>query len=137
MEENVDKSCDRRAARCRKLIKEPLCYQDNPCDAPPKTTLAREISFAKTIILPYPRSSSNINVRRKVVLQLALESGRLMRKAGSCNYSRPGVITCDISGRDKVARPVDLNKYPQKSCLCFKCQKEREESSARFFPPPK
>lgn len=70
MEENVNKSRDRRAARHRKAIKETQCYEDDPWGSPPKTTLEREIRFARAIILPYPQnawSSRNINTRRKVV----------------------------------------------------------------------
>ena len=138
----MDKSRDRRAARHRKVIKETQCYQNDPWGAPPKTTLDSEIRFARAIILPYPqspRSSSNINTRRKVVPQLYIGSGRLMRmrKPACTNYARPGAMTCDVSGREKMGFAVDLNKFPQKSCLCFKCQKEREKASARFFPPPR
>ncbi|XP_068759802.1 uncharacterized protein [Montipora capricornis] len=142
MEENVDKSRDRRAARRRQTIQQALRNQNKQCGVQRMRKLGDEIAFAKTIILPFPRRrrpQESFNSQYKPASQLSFGSPRLMRKLGSKSSCKCGgfrLSSSHNSGRTKDL-VVDLSKFPQKGCLCFKCSRGREKAYARFFPPPR
>ena len=65
MNEKVDKERDKQASLCRRAIKQTLsdAYASRPA-LRPKRTLAREIAFAKEIILKRGRADRRVALRR-------------------------------------------------------------------------
>ena len=142
MEENVDKSRDRRAARRRQTIQQALRNQNRRCGVQRMRKLGDEIAFAKTIILPFPRRrrpQESFNNQYKPASQLSFGSPRLMRKLGSKSSCKCGGFRLSSSHNSRRTKDliVDLSKFPQKGCLCLKCSREREKAYARFFPLPR
>ena len=137
MEENVDKSRDRRAARRRQAIQKTRRNQYKQYGVQRMLRLGDEIAFAKTIILPFsrrrrPKACSNNWTKPRS--QLSIGSRRLVRKlANSSNNYRLGEMF-----RGSVKEPViDLNNFPQRGSLWCKGTREREKTSTRFCPPPR
>ena len=65
MDEKVDKERDKRASLCRHVIKQTLSDAYASCPAlRPQRTLAREIAFAKEIILKRGRADPWVALRR-------------------------------------------------------------------------
>ncbi|KAL9953854.1 hypothetical protein ACROYT_G041327 [Oculina patagonica] len=84
MNENVDKERDKRSFLCRQVIQQTLSYPVRPA-VRPQRTLAREIAFAKEIILPghaHPRQAA---VRTKVKRKVRREDKSVNRCASTCN----------------------------------------------------
>lgn len=139
MDEKVDKLLDRQSARRRQTIQQTHRYQGSHYGVQPKRKLSQEIAFAKAIILPssrHPRAAKISKNKRKVASQLTVGSRRLMKTVRSTSYTRPGANTRDESFKNRGFADA-LYKFPQKGCLCLKCNEEREKALARICPPPR
>ena len=103
MNENVNKERDRRSFLCRQTIKQTLSYPVSPA-VRPQRTLAREIAFAKEIILPghaHPRAAA---VKTKV-------KRRVRCGDKSINHLSSGASTGNFETRTKYMNHKDYQNW--------------------------
>ena len=130
MNENVDKSHERLLSRRRQAIKQTLSPYAGRDGVQTKCKLAREIAFAKAIILPAGRHSRAARITKnkwKVGSQTDGPPKRFLRTgAHTCNPDTKTWAECTNR---------DTNKIPEKGCLCRNCDKIRKDAYTKFVNP--
>ncbi|KAJ7363502.1 hypothetical protein OS493_009657 [Desmophyllum pertusum] len=162
MDEKVDKERDKRTSLCRHVIKETLsdAYASRPA-LRPQRTFAREIAFAKEIILKRGRADPWVALRRTKGtrrVQWLDESVNPLDTSASISISntkgyrkwknkmkkskgvKPGAFVLSVEPLRKISAlflPAHYKK-PQVGCRCYYCEKHNKKGrGGRFFKLPR